>query len=123
MGGGGRLGKGSGVNTGDLLGQEVATPPTGVRATIVAKNSGNAEGAKGGREVESSRDTPREENSPLVSVKDKQGEEDLWQRHKSLKFGLSLDKINNPQNNLHFSLDVCLVVGLDMVWDFQLKFN
>ena len=49
-------GKGCDVNTGDLSGQKGVhaakrpkSRPAGVRAAIVAKKSGNADGAKGGR--------------------------------------------------------------------------
>lgn len=49
--GDGMSGKGGAVNTGDLLGQEAARLPAGVRAAIVAMKPGNAGGAKGGRKV------------------------------------------------------------------------
>jgi RNA-directed DNA polymerase len=71
------------VNTGDLPGQEVARHPTEVRAAIVAPKSGNADGAKGGRKVEALSEVPSETKSPQVPATDKQGEEDLWQRHKA----------------------------------------
>jgi hypothetical protein len=49
--GGGMLGKGVAVNTGDLSGQEAGRSLTGVRAVIVAMKPGNSGGAKGGRLV------------------------------------------------------------------------
>ena len=49
VGGGGRAGKESAVNAGDLSGKEVERLPAGVRAAIVASMAVKAEGAKGGR--------------------------------------------------------------------------
>ena len=40
-------------------------------------------GAKGGREAEPSSEGRSEETSPEVPATGKQGEEDLWQRHKA----------------------------------------
>ena len=55
-------GKGSGVNTGDLPGLEVARHPAGVRAVIVVLKPGNSGGAKGGREWNHARkDDPSEQ--------------------------------------------------------------
>ena len=81
--GGGMSGKGGGVNTGDLPGLDVARHPAEVRAVIVASKPGNAGGAKGGREVDASREGGSEARSPEVPATGKQGEEDLWQRHKA----------------------------------------
>ena len=83
MVGGSMSGKGRGVNTGDLPGQDTAGCPAEVRAVIVATKPGNAGGAKGGREAEPSSEGRREASSPVVPAAGKQGEEDLWQRHKA----------------------------------------
>ena len=83
---GSRSRKGSAVNVGDLSGKEVAkAPPAGVRATIVAEKSGNADGAKGGRKADASSEGKRESESQPASVSetDKQAGEDLWQRYKA----------------------------------------
>jgi len=45
--------------------------------------SGNADGAKGGREVNASSEGQSDPKSSGVSATGKQGEEDLWQRHKA----------------------------------------
>lgn len=85
------------MNAGDLPGQETARFPAEVRAAIVAQASrgetgdtGATErnwvttgGAKGGRKANSQGDRPSEEEPPGVSETDKQGGEDLWQRHKA----------------------------------------
>lgn len=76
-------GKGGAVNIGDLPGQDVVRHPAEVRAAIVASKSGNADGAKGGRKVDPSDEGPSEATSPVVPARDKQGEEDLWQRCKA----------------------------------------
>ena len=82
--GGGMPGKGGGVNTGDLSGQEVARPTSaGVRAVIVASKPGNSGGAKGGRKVEPSSEGQGEARSARVPATDRQAEEALWQRHKA----------------------------------------
>jgi len=81
--GGSMSGKGGAMNTGGLPGQDVARHPAAVRAAIVASKSGNADGAKGGRKVDPSSEGQREARSPRVPAMDKQGEEDLWQRHKA----------------------------------------
>jgi len=98
--GGSRSGKGCDVNAGDLPGQDPKRDPAGVRAAIVAQASrGKTEdgmkpvtaepsrattgGAKGGRKANPQSDRTREAPSPAVPVTDKQGEEDLWQRHKA----------------------------------------
>lgn len=83
---GSRSRKGSAVNVGDLSGKEVAKAhPAGVRATIVAEKSGNADGAKGGRKADASSEGKRESESQPASVSatDKQAGEDLWQRYKA----------------------------------------
>lgn len=72
------------MNTGDLSGQTSGNGDSaGVRAAIVATKPGNAGGAKGGRKADASSATQGEEPSPGVPDGDKQGEEDLWQRHKA----------------------------------------
>ena len=76
-------GKGGGVNTGDLPGQDVARHPAEVRAVIVATKPGNAGGAKGGREADPSSEGRREARSPEVPTAGKQGEEDLWHRYRA----------------------------------------
>lgn len=101
MVGGSRSGKGCDVNAGDLPGQEAreTAHPAGVRAAVVAQASrGKSEdgktvtaeqsrvttgGAKGGRKANASSESPREEPPPEVPGADKQGGEDLWQRHKA----------------------------------------
>ena len=83
MVGGSMSGKGGGVNAGDLPGQDTTGCPAGVRAVIVATKPGNSGGAKGGREAEPSSEGRREDPSPAVPMAGKQGEEDLWQRHKA----------------------------------------
>lgn len=81
--GGSMSGKGGDVNTGDLPEQDAARHPAGVRAAIVASNPGNAGGAKGGRKADASNEGQSEDQSPIVPATGKQGEEDLWQRHKA----------------------------------------
>jgi RNA-directed DNA polymerase len=88
------------VNTGDLPGQECAQRIAAeVRAAIVAQASREKSkdgttvstersrvttgGAKGSRKANSESDRSGEETFPAVPVADKQGEEDLWQRHKA----------------------------------------
>lgn len=71
------------MNTGDLPGQDVAGHPAGVRAAIVVSKPGNVGGAKGGRKVDALSKGSGEDQSPGVPRVDKQGEEDLWQRHKA----------------------------------------
>ena len=99
MVGGGRAGKESAVNAGDLPGKEAERLPAGVRDAIVAQASrgenkpgetGTTErsrvmtgGAKGGRKANSESGRPSEEEPPGVPEADKQGGEDLWQRHKA----------------------------------------
>jgi len=78
--GGSGSGKDVAVNAGDLLAEDVRASgqPTGVRVAIVAKKSGNAEGAKGDRKTNASSEGSREEPPPTVPAKDKQGGEDPW---------------------------------------------
>ena len=85
------------MNAGDLPGQEAGRFPAEVRAAIVAQAShgepgetGSAERsrvttgrAKGGRKANSQGARPNEEEPPGVPGTDKQGGEDLWQRHKA----------------------------------------
>lgn len=86
------------MNTGDLPGQEGAyRPPAEVRDTIVAQASRGevgtpatadrtrvtSGGAKGVRKANASSERGREEKPPVVPGADKQGGEDLWQRHKA----------------------------------------
>ena len=85
------------MNAGDLPGQETERFPAEVRAAIVAQagrgesgKTGATErsrvmtgGAKGGRKANSKGDRPSEETPPGVPETDKQGGEDLWQRHKA----------------------------------------
>lgn len=118
--GGSMSGKGSDVNTGDLSGQngvhaakQPKNRPAGVRVAIVAGKPVNAGGAKGGRKADSSSQTKREEPSPEVPLGDKQGEEDLWQRHKA-KRGVWSEKMlaaleRGVKGNKWFSL-------IDKVW-------
>ena len=84
MVGGSMSGKGGAVNTGDLPRQDVERHSAEVRVPIVAMKPGNSGGAKGDRKVEPSSEGQREATSPPVPLStDTQGEEDLWQRHKS----------------------------------------
>lgn len=106
--GDGMSGKGSAVNTGDLSGQEGASPLTGVRAAIVALNPGNVGGAKGGRKADASKERPCEESCPSVSATDKQGQEDLWIKHRA-KHGVWSEKmlealVNGVKGKVWFSL-------------------
>lgn len=87
------------MNTGDLPGQDVTRHPAEVRAVIVAQASRSENrggetstperkrvtiaGAKDGREAEPSSEGQCEGKSPDVPTTGKQGEEDLWQRHKA----------------------------------------
>ena len=64
--------------------QESCGHRAAVRAAVGAVKSGNADGAKGGRKVKASSEGSGEEKLPEVPAKpDKQGGEDLWQRHKA----------------------------------------
>jgi len=64
------LKKGNAVNVGGLSGsQEAKSPPTGVRAAIVASKSGNADGAKGGRKADASHDSTCESRPSEPSYK------------------------------------------------------
>jgi RNA-directed DNA polymerase len=116
-------GKGGAVNTGDLSGREGASPLTEVRAAIVALNPGNAGGAKGGRKADASSEGPSEDNSPSVPATDKQGEEDLWIKHKA-KHGVWSEKMlvalqNGVKGRVWFSLTdkVCADRTLPMAWE------
>jgi hypothetical protein len=86
------------VNTGDLPAQDSALRnPAEVRATIVAQASRGEDGApvaadrtrvtsggaKGGRKANASSEGQCEERPSEVPGVDKQGGEDLWQRHKA----------------------------------------
>jgi RNA-directed DNA polymerase len=116
-------GQGSAVNIGDLPGQEVAKHPAEVRAAIVARKSGNADGAKGGRKVDPSSEGPSEPTSPVVPARDKQGEEDLWQRCKaergvwSEKMLMALEQ--GVKGNVWFSLIDKIVADrtLELAWE------
>lgn len=64
--------------------QESCERRSAVRAAVGAEKSGNADGAKGGRKVNASSERSGEEKLPEVPAEpDKQGGEDLWQRHKA----------------------------------------
>lgn len=64
--------------------QESCGHRTAVRAAVGAGKSGNADGAKGGRKVNASSERSGEGKLPEVPAEpDKQGGEDLWQRHKA----------------------------------------
>ena len=67
--GGSMSGKASGVNTGDLLEQEIERFPAGVRAAIVAKKSGNSDGAKGGRKPDEREHQRFSTNTSLTALK------------------------------------------------------
>lgn len=70
------------MNTGDQPGQETARRyPEGVRAAIGAGKSGNADGAKGGREANASSEGRSEEIPPEVLETGKQEGEALWRRY------------------------------------------
>ena len=124
MVGGSMSGKGGAVNTGDLPGQEAERPTSAeVRVPIVAMKPGNSGGAKGDRKVEPSSEGHREATSPQVpSSTDKQGEEDLWDRHKaergvwSEKMLMALEQ--GVKGNVWFSLidKVCAPRTLELAW-------
>jgi len=92
-------GKGVGVNAGDLPGQDAARHPAEVRAAIVAQAShgktnagksgnhgtkpGNDRWSEGRQEGGKAEAMKREDTSARVPERDKQAEEDLWQRHKA----------------------------------------
>lgn len=115
--GGSMSGKGCVVNTGDLPRQMPDLwASAGVRAAIVAKKSGNSDGAKGGRKANASSETNGEDTSPPVPEKDKQGEEDLWQRCRA-KRGVWSEKMlmaleRGIKGNVWFSL-------IDKVWSVR----
>ncbi|MEZ0390371.1 MAG: hypothetical protein ACAI34_25050, partial [Verrucomicrobium sp.] len=116
-------GKGRTVNTGDLSGQEGASPLTGVRAAIVALNPGNSGGAKGDRKADASKEGRREAISPSVPATDRQGEEDLWIKHKA-KHGVWTEKMlealqNGVKGKVWFSLmdKICGERTLQMAWE------
>jgi RNA-directed DNA polymerase len=126
--GDGMSGKGRTVNTADLSGQEGASSLTGVRAAVVALNPGNAGGAKGGRKADASKEGRREAISPSVPATDKQGEEDMWIKHKA-KHGVWTEKMlealqNGVKGKRWFSLmdKVCGERTLQMAWE-QVQFN
>ena len=97
--GGSMSGKGVGVNAGDLPGQDAAGCPAEVRAAIRVQAShgkscagktgdhgakpANPQWSKGRQGGGSAETTNREEPSASVPARDKQAEEDLWQRHKA----------------------------------------
>jgi RNA-directed DNA polymerase len=136
--GGGRSGKENAVNTGDLPGQDSAKRnPAEVRAAIVAQAScGNdgtpvaAErtrvttgGAKGGRKANASSQGHSEEPPPEVPGVDKQGGEDLWQRHKAQR-GVWSEKMlvaleMGVKGNKWFSLidKVSRLEVLELAWE------
>lgn len=116
-------GKASGVNTGDLPGQEVERLSAEVRADVVAMKSGNADGAKEGRKVNASSEAQRDPKSSGVSATSMQGEEDLWQRHKAER-GVWSEKMlvalqNGVKGNVWFSLvdKVCAERTLRLAWE------
>lgn len=111
------------MNTGDLPEQEIERFPAGVRAAVVAMKSGNSDGAKGGRKVNASSEGQRDPKSPEVSGTSKQGEEDLWQRHKAER-GVWSEKMlvalqNGVKGNVWFSLvdKVCAERTLGVAWE------
>jgi RNA-directed DNA polymerase len=119
----GMSGKGGAVNTGDLSGQECASTLTGVRAAIVALNPGNSGGAKGGRKADASNQGLGEATSPAVPATDRQGEEDLWTKHKA-KHGVWSEKMlealhNGVKGKVWFSLmdKVYAERTLQMAWE------
>jgi hypothetical protein len=83
VGGGGGTGKDDVVNAGDLWAGDIRATgrPAGVRVAIVAGKSGNADGAKGDREANTTSDKPCEEQHSRVPARDKQEGEDPWQRY------------------------------------------
>ncbi len=111
------------MNTGDQPGQDAARPPAEVRAAIVASSPGNAGGAKGGRKAEPSSEGQSEAISPAVPAAGKQGEEDLWQRHKaergvwSGKMLMALER--GVKGNVWFSLSDKVYADwtLALAWD------
>jgi RNA-directed DNA polymerase len=125
------------VNTGDLPGQEGAyRSPAEVRVTIVAQASCGevgtpaaadrtqvtSGGAKGDRKANTSSEGQGEEPPPRVPGVDKQGGEDLWQRHKAQR-GVWSEKMlvaleNGVKGNQWFSLidKVSRLNVLELAW-------
>ncbi len=78
--GGSGSGKDGVVNAGDLLAEDIRASgcAAGVRVAIVASKSGNADGAKGDRKVNASKEGLGEGKLPSVPARDKQGREEPW---------------------------------------------
>jgi len=129
------------VNAGDLPGQDAReiVRPAGVRAAIVAQASrGKSDdgktvtadqsrvttgGAKGGRKANASSEGRGEEPPPEVPGADKQGGEDLWQRHKAER-GVWSEKMlvaleTGVKGNKWFSLidKVSRLEVLELAWE------
>jgi RNA-directed DNA polymerase len=126
------------VNTGDLPEQASALRnPAEVRAAIVARASRGKDGApvaaertrvttggaKGGRKANASSEGPSEEPPPAVPGADKQGGEDLWQRHKAQR-GVWSEKMlvaleEGVKGNKWFSLQdkVSRMDVLELAWE------
>lgn len=109
-------GKGVVVNAGDLLGQDAERHPAEVRAAIVAQAShgksnagksgtmetkpGNDRWSEGRQEGGKAETMKREEPSARVPARDKQAEEDLWQRHKAERGVWTEPMLTAPERGL-----------------------
>ena len=84
--------------------------------------SSDDRGAKGSRKEDGPNEGQGEEHSPTASVMDKQGEEDMWQRHKSEhgawseKMPVALER--GIKGNAWFSLidKVSAVRNIELAW-------
>ena len=74
--GGSMSGKANGVNTGGLPVQEIERFPAEVRADVVAKKSGNADGAKEGRKADEREHQRFSTNTSLTALKWANGRRD-----------------------------------------------
>lgn len=115
-------GKGGGVNTGYPLVQERRETTGGSQSPHSSNEAGNDRGAKGGRKADPSSEGSSEATSPGVPATDKQGEEDLWQRHKAER-GVWSEKMlmaleGGVKGRVWFSLidKVCAERTLELAW-------
>jgi RNA-directed DNA polymerase len=121
---GGRMpGKERAVNTGELAGQERRETPASSQSRHSSDEAGNDRGAKDGRKEDHPGEGQGEANSPPVPVMDKQGEEDLWQRHKAER-GVWSQKMlealeRGVKGNVWFSLidKVSAAKTLELAWE------
>jgi RNA-directed DNA polymerase len=93
---------------------------TGVRAAIVALKPGNSGGAKGGRKVNSSSEGKREAPPPAVPERDKQGGEDLWQRHKAERGVWSEKMLTALETGVKGNKWFSLIDKITKIWTLEL---